>query len=366
MEKIQKKIILFMPSIDGGGVEKNLILISDYLAQNLGNIFLITYDNRFNKFFNKKIKIFNVTKSINPVSKYYKYFRCLILLCIQIIKFSNCIVFSFQANIYCAILHKFLSFKLIARSNSSPSGWSHNLIKKYIFKFFLRSANCVIVNSKEFKKEFKQKFNLDTEMIYNPLNKKEIISKSKKKVDVKFFNKKKCLRIINVARFTDQKDHITLLKSFKEIIKKINARLLILGYGPNETKIKQFIKKNNFREKIKIINFQLNPYTFIKKSDLLILSSKYEGLPNVILEALCLNVFVISSKCPTGPKEILENGKFGYLFNVGDHKDLSEKIIKFMKFKNNSKKMIKLGYKSLDRFDYNLNCEKYLKVIKNL
>ena len=86
----------------------------------------------------------------------------------------------------------------------------------------------------------------------------------------------------------------------------------------------------------------------------------------MILEALCLNVFVISSKCPTGPKEILENGKFGYLFNVGDHKDLSEKIIKFMKFKNNSKKMIKLGYKSLDRFDYNLNCEKYLKVIKNL
>ena len=355
-----------MPSIDGGGVEKNLIIISNYLAKNFDNIYLITYNNKFNKFFNKKIRVHYVTKSTNIVSKYYKYFRCLVLLFIQVLKHSNCIVFSFQANVYCAILKKFLNFKLVVRSNSSPSGWSHNNFKTSIFKFFLKNVNCIIVNSKEFRKEFKKKLNLNAKMIYNPLNKEEIISKGKSKIKFSLYEENKYLKIVNVARFTDQKDHITLLKSFKLVTKKIKSKLLIIGYGPNENIIKQFIKINNLERKVKILKFQENPYKFIKNSDLLVLSSKYEGLPNVLLEALCLKVFVISSNCPTGPKEILDNGKYGFLFKVANYKHLTDRILYFNKNKKKSKKMIELGYKSLKRFDYNLNCEKYLKILKNL
>ena len=252
MENNQKKIVLFMPSIDGGGVEKNLILISDYLAKkSLTDIYLITYNSKFNKFFNKKIKIINVTKSNRKEKKYYKYFKCLLILIFQFLRTSDCIVLSFQANIYCAILHRIFNFKLIVRSNSSPSGWSHGLIKKWIFKFFLKKVNNIVVNSEDFKKEFSNLLNLKSKKIYNPLNKAEIIKKSKYKIKFDFFNDTKSLKIINVARFTDQKDHLTLLKSFNEVSNEINCKLIIMGYGPNKKKFNILWQKINYKIKLK-------------------------------------------------------------------------------------------------------------------
>ena len=102
-----------------------------------------------------------------------------------------------------------------------------------------------------------------------------------------------------------------------------------------------------------------NPYPYILKSDLFILSSKYEGLPNVLLEAAVLKKFIISTDCPTGPKEILLNGKGGYLFNVGDYKKLSKLILIFLKNRNHLKNKINYTYKSLARYDLKRNLMKY-------
>ena len=73
-----------------------------------------------------------------------------------------------------------------------------------------------------------------------------------------------------------------------------------MGYGPNRNKIINHIRRNNLSNYVKVIKFQDNSYKFLKKSNLFILSSLYEGLPNVILEAMTLKKFVISSDCPTG------------------------------------------------------------------
>jgi glycosyltransferase involved in cell wall biosynthesis len=362
-----KKLILFMPSIDGGGVEKNLIIIANYLAKKIDNIFLITYENSFNNYFDKKIKIYNVTKKkTKSVNKYKKYFTCLYLLLKISFEYKKIVVFSFQANIYCSILAFFLKFNLITRSNSSPTGWAHGLIKKKIFTFFLRFADYIIVNSYAFKKELYKKFNLNSVVIYNPLNSKEIKNKSQIETNLEFLNDKKALKIINVARFTKQKDHITLLKSFKILSKKIKSKLLIIGYGPEIINIINFIKENKLSNLVKVLNFQKNPYKYIVKSDIFVLSSKYEGLPNVLLEAQCLKKFIISSNCPTGPKEILKNGKYGFLFKVGDYDGLAKKIILYSNNKKKYKKLIDLAYKDLDRFDFNLNCEKYFRLVNNL
>ena len=111
------------------------------------------------------------------------------------------------------------------------------------------------------------------------------------------------------------------------------------------------------------MNYQKNPFPFLKRSDLFILSSKFEGLPNVLLEALVLKKFVISTKCPTGPKEILSNGKYGYLFKVGDYKDLAKLILKYSKSRKQNKKKINEAYKSLYRFNFEKNCKKYLETV---
>jgi glycosyltransferase involved in cell wall biosynthesis len=367
MEKNQKKLIVFMPSMDGGGVEKNLVIVSNYLSKHIKNLTLITFDDGFNKKLSKKIKIINFRKKSNrKFTKYFKYFICLLILSREIIKNRHTSVISFQANIYTIILSSILRFDLIIRSNSSPSGWTKNYIKNFLFKVFFRLPKFIIVNSFDFKREIDNKFSIKSVLIYNPLNKNEILLKSKEKTNLKLFRRRESLKLINISRFTDQKDHLTLLKAFKEIHDIIEVELLIIGYGTNKNLIQNFVEKNNLQNKIKILKFQKNPYKFIKRSDVFILTSKYEGLPNVLLEALTLKKFIISSNCPTGPKEILENGKYGFLFKTKNYKELSKLILKYAKNKSKFDNKIESGYKSLSRFDLDINGKKYLSKIQQI
>jgi len=356
----QKRLIIFMPVIEGGGVEKNLFLISNYLKKKFNDISLITTSKKFRHKFDKKIKF------IAPKSKFYqnigrrkKLILGLCILFLEIFRNRNALVLSFQANIYCIILCKLLCIKIIVRSNSSPDGWAQNFFKFYLFKIFFKFADKIIVNSLDFKKKFKSKFNLNSICIYNPLNKKEILKKSKIKLKIKF-NKNK-LNLINVGRIVDQKDQITILRSLNEIKHKIDFRLLLVGNGVQKKYLLDFVIKNHLSKCVKFISFQKNPYNLIKNSDIFILSSKYEGLPNVLLEAQVLKTYIMSSNCPTGPREILMNGKAGSLFDVGDYKTLSNLILNFSKKKNYQKTLI--GFKNLSRFDYKNNLEKYFYTI---
>ena len=87
MAKSQKRLIIFMPSIDGGGVEKNLFIISNFLSKKLSDVVIITFDKRFNSKFNKQIKIINAIQKIDKnYSKYFKYYKCLKILISEIKK----------------------------------------------------------------------------------------------------------------------------------------------------------------------------------------------------------------------------------------------------------------------------------------
>jgi glycosyltransferase involved in cell wall biosynthesis len=361
----QKKLIIFIPTIEDGGVEKNLFIISDYLIDKINSISLITINEKLKYRFNKKIEFISLKRNFcENLGRRKKFFICLFLLFKELLKNRNTLVMSFQGNIYCTILCKLMGIKVIVRSNSSPEGWSKNLFKTFCFKLILSLADKIIVNSLEFKKKFKYKFNLNTVCIYNPLNKKEVIKKSKVKTKIKF-NKDK-LNLINVGRLVDQKDQLTILKSLNKLKKRINFNLIIVGKGEKKISLLKYIKSNGLSKFVKLINYNKNPFNLIKKSDVFILSSRYEGLPNVLLEAQALKTYIISSNCPTGPKEILLNGKAGFLFPVGDYEALSKLIEKFFKNKKKYNKKILLGYNNLTRFDFKKNLEKYLFVIKSL
>ena len=158
---------------------------------------------------------------------------------------------------------------------------------------------------------------------------------------------------------------MTLLKAVNLLKGKVKFKLILLGQGSEKKKLENYIYNNGLSKNIKILNFKKNPYPIIKKTDVFILSSKYEGLPNVLLEAIVLKKLIISSDCPTGPKEILQNGKGGILFKTGSYIDLYKKIINLKKNKKLNLKKIRFAYKSLNKFDYNFNLNKYLKIIQS-
>ena len=217
----QHKLVFFMPSIEGGGVEKNMFIICNHFANNLKNIYLITASKKYSNKFNKNLKLICPRLSIwDNFGRRLKYLICLFLLLKLILKDKKLSVFCFQANIYCIILCKIFGLKIIVRSNSSPFGWSKNLFKNLIFKYVLKKADGIIANSLEFKKILQKKFDVEVECIYNPLNQKELIKLSK--VKSKFiFKKKNVLKILNVGRYVDQKDQITLLRAVNILKKKL-------------------------------------------------------------------------------------------------------------------------------------------------
>ncbi len=364
----QKKLIIFMPSIESGGVEKNLFIISKYLAKKIKHVAIITSDKKKINEINNNIKILTHHKYFSSTNKrFLKYISCLMLLFKEIINNKDILVFSLQANLYAILLCKIFGIKIIARANSSSSIWASNFFKITIFKFILKLADKIVVNSSDLKKEFSKKFKVATTLIFNPLNYNEIKKLSKKKLQSNFFKyKKNEIKIINIGRLTYQKDQITLLKALKVLNKKINFKALIIGNGQDKLILKKYIKKNELSKKIKIINYMKNPFPLLKSADVFVLTSIYEGLPNVILEALVLKKVIFSTDCPTGPREILQNGKVGNLYKIKDYKSLSYKLLDYKKNKKKYQKKLIFSKASLKRFDYNNNLKKYFILIKEL
>lgn len=363
---IQHKLVFFMPSIEGGGVEKNMFIISNYFANKLSNIHLITASKKYSNIFNKKINLICPKLHIwDQFGRRIKYFICLFILFKLILRERSILVFCFQANIYCIILCRLFKIKIVVRSNSSPFGWSNNFFKNLIFKKVLKKATGIIANSRDFKKILQKKFNIKVNCIYNPLNRNEILKLSRVKTK-KIFSKKKIIKIINVGRYVEQKDQMTLLKAINVLKNQLNVEVKIIGRGIEKENLRNFINKNKLNKIVKLVDFKENPFPYIKEADVFILTSKFEGLPNVLLEALTLNKFVISSNCSTGPKEILDNGKGGLLFQVGNFKELARKILFFKNNKSLCKKKLKFASKRLYRFDYIKNLDMYFKIIKKV
>lgn len=164
--------------------------------------------------------------------------------------------------------------------------------------------------------------------IYNPVFNDTIYSLAPEPVKFPIDIKDKIV-LLTAGRLAEQKDHITLLKAFS-IVKQTykNAVLFILGTGPLESILKKYIDHNNLTGSVFLSGFQTNPYKWISKSNVFVLSSIYEGFGNVIVEAMALGKTVVSTNCPSGPDEILQNGTYGYLCNVKDSDGMAASIIK--------------------------------------
>ena len=178
-------LIFFNPSIEGGGVEKNLFALVNDLAKINFNIFFCTFAKKIeNKLFLKIFKLDKNVKIIYPslyILKNFRFFK--IIACfIKIILYNfnkNITIISFQANIFAIIAAKITKTKIIIRCNTSPDKYIKNFISKNLFYYFYSKADGIIVPSKSFRKKFSTFFNLDCYIHKQILNAKEIKIKSR-------------------------------------------------------------------------------------------------------------------------------------------------------------------------------------------
>ncbi len=361
------ELIIFTPNIDHGGVEKNLFLLTNFLSKKFSKISLITFNSSDKKYFNKKVKFITPKIFYDIKNRLIKNLICSMILMKMVFFGKKKLIFSFNSNLYATILAKIFGAKIIIRINASHKLWAKNFIKKKIFKIFFKLPNKIIVNSIDLKKEIDKEFKIKSKCILNPLNKKKIlkIKKNNKKL---FGVNQKTLKILFLGRLVDQKDPFTFIKSIKKLPKELDFKALMIGSGYMKKKILKYIKKNSLQKKLNQIDFTPKAVQYLNQCDLFVLTSKFEGLPNVLLEAQFLKKYIISSDCPTGPREILLGGKAGDLIKMKNSKLLSQRIINyyFNRKKNDYNKKIQLGFKRLNRYDFKTNCEKYFNLIKEL
>lgn len=164
-------------------------------------------------------------------------------------------------------------------------------------------------------------------VIYNPTITPQLKQKSQQPLDHPWFESGQPPVILAVGRLAPQKDFHTLIRAFAQVKKVKSSRLMILGSGKDKASLEQLISDLGLQTDVRLSGFVHNPYNYMKQSAMLVLSSAWEGLPTGLIEAMALGTPVVATNCPSGPKEILADGKYGKLIPVGDVEQMAEAMI---------------------------------------
>ena len=164
------------------------------------------------------------------------------------------------------------------------------------------------------------------QVVYNPVITPELFSLAQEPVEHPWFQPGAPPVILGVGRLHPQKDFPTLIRAFDRVRQIRPARLIILGDGPERAKLTALIAELGLNDDVILPGFVQNPYAYMSKANVLVLSSLYEGLPTVLIEALAVGTPVVSTNCESGPAEILAQGKYGHLTPVGDSEAIAAAI----------------------------------------
>ncbi len=334
----KKKDILFvLPSLSGGGAERVTTNIINFIKKNNFNINILLINNIGpfkDLIFDNNINIINLNKK-HARTSYFKLVKI-----INTIKPD--IVFSTlqHVNILLLIFKRLYKSKpkLIIREANTPSQFmgNLNLFKKKLFLFLLKTqykkADLIIAQCDEMRDDIISTYKLNNVdnviTIYNPIDVKFIKNKS---TDFNPFNDT-YVNIVSIGRLTYQKGFDILLKSIS-IVRELypNVFLTIVGDGELRNYLIRLSNDLNIQNSVNFVGFQNNPYPYIKYSDLYVLSSRWEGFPNTLLEAITLNKKVVSTNCKSGTFEILNDYENGIIVKTDDPVSLAEGIISSIK-----------------------------------
>jgi len=232
-------------------------------------------------------------------------------------------------------------FNLALCEQNTPSlyfqGHPRGDFMKGCIREFYPKADIVVAVSKGVAEDLVENFGLPPEkvrVIYNPVMVSEVQRMAAEEVDHPWFKPGQPPVILGVGRLVPQKDFPTLLRAFSLVRQVRPARLVILGEGEERPKLEQIAYQLGIQNDVLMPGFVKNPYAFMAKSAVFVLSSAYEGFGNVIVEALLCGCPVVSTDCRSGPREILEGGRYGRLVSVGDVEGLARAILETLENPN--------------------------------
>lgn len=315
---MKKNLLIFGYTLAIGGAEKALIDMINYLEPYYNiDLYLLEKQGDLLSDVPKKVNIYQMKKNFFQ----YVLFRCSSFYRKRVInRIAN------TKDYKCALGYmegRCGTWVADIKKNIKKYAWIHNDVFKFDIgisdaevKDSYSKLDKVICVSKESKNNFCEKYNIPAskvEVIYNYINEEEILKKSSA-----FPVHNDCITFVNVAKMRDQKRQDRLVMAAKILKEKgYKFKIQLIGDGPNLEKIRDMVYNCNLEDVVEVMGLQINPYPYVKNADYFVLTSYMEGYGIVIKEALLLKKKIISTDV-VGPREILENGKYGVIIPNDD------------------------------------------------
>lgn len=192
-----------------------------------------------------------------------------------------------------------------------------------------RFADAIVAIASDIRDELGNRFRLPTgkiHLIYNPIVTDELFARAKEAVDEPWFDDQQPT-VLAVGRLTEHKNYQLLVRAFGRVLEEQEARLVILGDGPERQNLDELAREVGIADRVSIPGFVPNVYKFMSRSDLFVHPSRWEGLPGVLIEAMACGVPIVASDAPGGSAEVLADGRHGRLVDPDDEKALAEAIL---------------------------------------
>lgn len=346
------KLTFLLPYLGIGGVEMHFLHLSNYFSKSYKEVEILyqdelddgSYKRKFNnKVMFKKINFKGFIKSISIYSNYLNNSKPdLIVVAMYMEALKIILARAISSHKPKIVINGSVHFSSLIKFSDSM------IIKSFLrpmAKIFYPLADFFICQSDGMKNDIQSQISMPPQRIKTIFNAVLEDQNNFQLNDIAFdpwdSSRKKPYQIIMAGRLVAQKGIAEFIDIFSILKKDENLRLLIMGEGNLKEQIEQKIEKYSLQNYIKMIPFQENFHSYLKQSDLMIVNSNYEGLNNMIIHSLACGIPIISRDCPSGPSEILQNGKFGHLVALGDDKKMIELIKQEMKKSSfNSQKLI--------------------------
>jgi len=347
VKALNKRLAFFVDSMAGGGAERVMLnLANEYVKHGYEvDLVLARKEGEYLSDVDQKIRIvdINAKRFWNYFLPLIRYFRnekpAVMLTATTIINIIAILSRKLAGSSSRLVVSEHIDIVSIAQSGALQR---KNLVKRLI-AYCYPKADAIVAVSTGAALSLKNFSGLSEEKIttiYNGVIDQQKLNLSEQQVDHPWFGvqQNKEPVIVSVGRLQAQKDYPTLLKAFAELLKNQSSKLLILGEGELRSELEELASQLQISEAVSFHGFESNPFKYLANADAFVLSSQFEGLPTVLIEALACGCPVVSTRCPSGPEEILENGKYGKLVDVEDHAALAGALYDTLNFEPELKK----------------------------
>ena len=328
-----QKVALYLPSLRGGGAERVMLSIAKGLAERGMHVSLILVraEGDYLNSIHEDVRLIDLNShrtaaSLLKLLRYLRRERPAVLLSALT-----------PANVVALIAKQIFrgSLRVIVRQDSTfTETFNDGSFKERgvlrVLKLLLPSANSIVSVSHGVADDLRSLIPTAAHKvlaIQNPVVWPDHAEKAQEPVDHPWFNDERIPVILSVGRLATVKDHATLLRAFAEILHSRPVRLVILGVGPERTNLLELAERLEVSQHVDLPGFKINPFAYMSRASVLVLSSRYEGLPTVLIEAMASGTPVVSTDCRSGPSEILQDGKWGRLVPVGDWRRMAKAIL---------------------------------------